>query len=53
MRPWLRTILKGVAMGATMCSGIIVATYDVPMEDEGHDGGRDTRQTQQGLHRAA
>ena len=29
MRPWLRTVLKVVVMGTTMCSGIIVATYDV------------------------
>jgi len=53
MRPWLRTILKFVVMGATMCSGIIVAKYDVREGDEGHEGGRDIRQNQQDLDRAA
>ena len=53
MRPWLETVLKVVVMGATMCSGIIVAKYDVPMEDEGYEEGRGTRQSQQKLYRAA
>lgn len=53
MRPWLETVLKVVVMGATMCSGIIVAKYDVPIGDEGHEGGRGTRPSQQELDRAA
>lgn len=53
MRPWLETVLKVVVMGATMCSGIIVAKYDVPMGDEGQEEGRGTRQSQQELDRAA
>jgi hypothetical protein len=53
MRPWLETVLKVVVMGATMCSGIIVAKYDVPIGDEGYEGGRGTRQSQQELDRAA
>lgn len=53
MRPWLETVLKVVVMEATMCSGIIVAKYDVPIEDEDHERGRDTRQSQQALDRAA
>ncbi len=53
MRPWLETVLKVVVMGATMCSGIIVAKYDVSMGDEGHEEGRGTRQSQQKLDRAA
>jgi len=53
MRPWLQTILKVVVMGVTMCSGIIVAKYDVREGDEGHEGGRDMRQTRQDLDRAA
>ena len=41
MKPWLRIVLKVVVMGATMCSGIIVAKYDdIPVGDEGHEGGR-------------
>ena len=53
MRPWLETVLKVVVRGATMCSGIIVAKYDVPIGDQGHEGGRGTRQSQQELDRAA
>ena len=53
MRPWLRTLLKVAVMGVTMCSGIIVAKYDGLEGDEGHEGGRDMRQHQQGLDRAA
>lgn len=53
MRPWLVTVLKVVVKGVTMCSGITVAKYDVPMGDEGHEGGRGTRQSQQKLDRAA
>ena len=53
MRPWLETVLKGVVMAATMCSGIVVAKYDVRIGDEGHKGGRGVRQDQQGLDRAA
>jgi len=53
MRPWLRAVLKVAIMAATMCSGIIVAKYDVTVGDEGHEGGRDIRQNQQDLGRAA
>ena len=55
MRPWVEIVLKVVVMGATMCSGIIVAKYkyDVPIGDEGHEGGRATRQSQRELDRAA
>jgi hypothetical protein len=53
MRPWVETVLKGVVMGVTMCSGIVVPKDDVPMGDEGHVGGRGTRQSQQELDRAA
>jgi hypothetical protein len=53
MRPWLRTVLKVAIMAATMCSGIIVAKSNMPLKYEGHEGGRDVRQTQQDLHRAA
>ena len=53
MSLWLETVLKVVVMGATLCSGIIVARYDVPIGDEGHEGGRGTRQSQQELDRAA
>ena len=53
LRPWLETVLKVVVMGVTMCSGIIVAKYDLPIEDEGHEEGRGTRQPQQELDRAA
>lgn len=53
IRDWLETVLKVVVMGATMCSGIIVAKYDMPKEDDGHEGGRVTRQSQQELDRAA
>ena len=52
-RPWLRAILKVVVMAATMCSGIIVAKYDVPIGDEGRQGGQGTQQPQQDLDRAA
>ena len=53
MRPWLETVLKLVVMGLTMCSGIVVPKDDVPIGDEGLEGGRDTRQSQQELDRAA
>ena len=53
MRSWLRAVLKVVIIAATMCSGIIVAKSDGPVGDEGHEGGRDIRQTQQDLDRAA
>jgi hypothetical protein len=53
MRHWLETVLKVVVMAATMCSGIIVPKYDVPVGDEGHEGGRGIRQDQRGLDRAA
>ena len=53
MRPWLRTILKVVVMGVTMCSGITVPQYDVLEGDGGYEGGRDIRQTPQDLDRAA
>ena len=52
-RPWLRAVLKVVVMGATMCSGIIVAKNDLPLGNEWHDGAQGTRQTQQDLDRAA
>ena len=53
MRPLWRAVLKVAIMVATMCSGIIVAKYDVPVGDEGLEGGRDMRQNQQNLDRAA
>jgi hypothetical protein len=53
MRPWLETVLKVVVMAAAMCGGIIVAKYDGPAGDEGHEGGRGIRQDQRGLDRAA
>ena len=53
MRPWLETVLKVVVMGATICSGIIVAKYDMPIGDEGHEVGRGTRQSQHEVDRAA
>ena len=53
MRPWLETVLKVVVMGATMCSGIIVPKSDMSLGDEGLEGKRDTKQTQQDLDRAA
>ena len=53
MRPWVRAILKVVVMATTMCSGIIVAKYDVPVWDEGHEEGRDIKQNRQALNRAA
>ena len=52
-RPWLQAILKIVVMASTMCSGIIVAKYDVPIGDKGHEGGKGTKQSQQDLDRAA
>jgi hypothetical protein len=53
MGHWLETVFKVVVMGATMCSGIIVAKYDGPVGDEGHERGRGIRQDQRGLDRAA
>ena len=53
MRHWLETVLKAVVMGTTMCSGIIVVKYDVPIGDKGHERGRGIRQDQRGLDRAA
>jgi hypothetical protein len=53
MRPWVETVLKVVVMGATMCSGIIVAKYDVPLRDEEDDAGQSIRPPQQRLDRAA
>jgi hypothetical protein len=53
MRPWVETVLKVAVMGATLCSGIIVAKYDVPLRDEEHDRGQGTRQSQKELDRAA
>lgn len=53
MRPWVETVLKVVVMGATLCSGIIVARYDVPLGDDGHEEGQGTRPPQQKLDRAA
>ena len=53
MRPWLETILKVVVMGATMCSGIKVPTYAMPVGNKGHQGKRGTRQDQRGLEHAA
>jgi hypothetical protein len=52
-RPWLQAILKVVVMASTMCSGLIVTKYDVPIGDERHEGGRGTKQPQQDLDRAA
>jgi len=53
MRPWLETALKVVVMGVTMCSGITVPRDDAPREDEGHERGRGTRESQQKLDHAA
>jgi hypothetical protein len=53
MRPWLEIVLKVVVMGATMYSGIVVPKDDVSMADEGHEGERGMRQSQQKLDRAA
>ena len=53
MRHWLGTVFKVVVRAATMCSGIVVAQYDVPMGDEGHERARGMRQDQRGLDRAA
>ena len=53
MKPWLETVLKVVVMGATMCSGIIVAKNDPPLGNDGPEGGRGTRQSQKELDRAA
>ena len=53
MRPWLQAVLKIVVMVSTMCSGIRVAKYDVPLGEEEHKGDRGTKQTQQDLGRAA
>ncbi len=53
MRPWWERLLKVVVMGATMCSGMVVPKFDVPIGDEGLEGKRDTKQTQQDLDRAA
>jgi hypothetical protein len=53
MRPWVETVLKVVVKGATLCSGIIVAKYDLPLGADGHDGGQGTRPLQQKLDRAA
>jgi hypothetical protein len=41
MSPWLQTIFKVIVIGATMCSGIVVVKYDVPVGDQGHEGGQD------------
>jgi hypothetical protein len=53
MRPWLETVLKVVVMGVTMYSGIVVPKDDLPMGDEGHEGERGRKQSQQELDRAA
>ena len=54
MGHWLETVFKVVVMGATMCSGIIVAKYDGPVGDEGprREGGVLGR-INRGLDRAA
>jgi hypothetical protein len=38
---------------AVLCSGIIVAKYDGPLGDEGHERGQGIRPPQQELDRAA
>lgn len=53
MRPWLETVLKVVVMGMTMCSGINVPKYDVPLGDEGPEEGRGTLSPNRRLDRAA
>jgi hypothetical protein len=54
MRPWMRAVLEVAIMAATMCSGIMVGKYDVLVGDnEGHEGGRDIRENQRDLDRAA
>jgi hypothetical protein len=53
VRSWLHIVLKGVVMAVTMCSGIRVATYDMPVENAGHEGERDITQSQLDLDCAA
>jgi hypothetical protein len=54
VRHLLETVLKVVVMVATMCSGVVVAKYDVRIgEDKGHKGEQGVRQDQRGLDRAA
>jgi hypothetical protein len=53
MRPWVETVLKVALMGVTMCSGIVVSKYDVPMGGEEYEEGRGSGQSQQKLDRAA
>ena len=54
MRPWMRAVLEVAIMAATMRSGIMVGKYDVLVGDnEGHEGGRDIRENQRDLDRAA
>jgi hypothetical protein len=54
MRSWMRVVLDVAIIATTMCSGIIVGKYDVPVGDnEGHEGGRDIRENQRDLDRAA
>ena len=54
MRPLLETVLKVVVMAATMCSGLVVARYNMRIgEDKGHEGGLGSKQDQRDLDRAA
>jgi len=51
MRPWIKTVLKVVVTGVTMCSGIVVSQCDVSIRDAGNKVG--IKQDQRGLDRAA
>ena len=48
LRHSLETVLKVVVMGATMCSGLKVPSYDMPVWNKGRQGKRGTRQYQGG-----
>ena len=52
VRPWQRTVLKGVIMAATMCSGVAVPRHDLLEGDEGQ-GQRDMRRDQKPLEQTA
>jgi len=56
MKPWLRTVLKVVIKAATMCTGIVVPKYDMPVGDKGHQAGwdiQDIREDRQNQKHAA
>ena len=53
VRPLLEAVTKMVVMAATVCSGLVVAQYDGPLGNGGHEEGQGMRQDQRGLDRAA